>query len=92
MINTKAIFKGLTKRTELKNVRIEAHWVNKEGVKIEKVFWNSTVKLCIEKSWIYNVNIRIFIKSEDTECILYEEVVQPFYLLQNEKNIEEEVK
>lgn len=48
MINTKAIFKGLTKRTELKNVRIEAHWVNKEGVKIEKVFWNSTVKLCIE--------------------------------------------
>ncbi|MEQ2808295.1 glycoside hydrolase family 104 protein [Phocaeicola vulgatus] len=92
MINTKAIFKGLTKRTELKNVRIEAHWVNKEGVKIEKVFWNSTVKLCIEKSWIYNVNIRIFIKSEDTECILYEEVVQPFYLLQNEKNIEVEVK
>lgn len=92
MINTKAIFQGVIKNTELQKGHVKAHWVNQEGSEIEKIFWNSTVKLCIEKSWIYNVNIKIFIKSEEVEFTLYEETIQPFYLAFNKKNIEIEVK
>lgn len=92
MINTKAIFKDSIKSTELPKGRVKAYWTDKEGNKIEKGFWNSTVRLHIEKAWIYNVNLRIYIKSGGVEHILYEEIIQPFSLFQNDKKIEVELK
>ena len=72
MIKAKGYLNGSVQSSELDLLYFKAYWANLDGEKIEKTFFNSVVRLYIEKFWIYNIKLKFYIETENNQISFME--------------------
>ena len=91
MIKAIGKLNGTTKSSSLNLIYFKAYWANLNGEKIDKTFFNSIVRLYIERFWVYNIKLKFYIEIGDNQISFLEKTlkeIQPLYFTKKENFIE----
>ena len=91
MVKVIGLYKDSEKSATLNKVHLKAYWADEDGNKIDKGYFGSTVRLYIEEYWAYNVLLKIFLKQEDFEEIIFLDMLKniiPAYFFQMQNYLE----
>ena len=72
MIKAIGKLNGTTKSSSLNLIYFKAYWANLNGEKIDKTFFNSIVRLYIERFWVYNIKLKFYIEIGDNQISFLE--------------------
>lgn len=91
MVKVIGLYKDSEKSATLNKVHLKAYWADEDGNKIDKGYFGSTVRLYIEEYWAYNVLLKIFLKQEDFEEVIFLDMLKniiPAYFFQMQNYLE----